>query len=94
MVSFFNVNECILMVIVKMGRDGQLCVLSTYGVLQLSDFASWPPLLVITQISFKNATLGKLDIGHINISEFLALSVFMRMFLPGVHGDKINLKTG
>lgn len=58
---------------VKMGRDGWVCILNVFRLLQLSGIASWPLLLVIKQISFNNATLGKLDIGHINISEFLAL---------------------
>lgn len=73
LVPFFNANEYILVVIVRKGRDGWLCVLNSFGLLQLSEFAFWPPLFVINQISFKNATPGKLDIGHINISEFLAL---------------------
>lgn len=77
-----------------MCRDGWLYILNTFGLLQLSEFTSWPPLLVINQISSKNATLGKLHIGHINISELLALSVLMRKSLPRDHGDDRNLKTG
>lgn len=83
LVPFFNVNEYILVVIVRMGRDGWLCILNMFGMLQLREFASWPPLLVINQISFKNATLGKLDIGHINISEFLALLFSCECFYLG-----------
>jgi len=91
---FFNVNDYILVLIVRLGRDGRLCMLNTFGLLQLSEFASWPMLLVINQISFKNAALGKLDIGHINSSEVLALLFSCECFLPRVHGDEINPKTG
>lgn len=30
---FFNVNEYILVVIVRMGKDGWLCILNTFGLL-------------------------------------------------------------
>lgn len=66
-----------------MGRDGWLCILNMFGLQQLSKLASWPPLLVINQISFKNATPGKLDIDHINISEFLALLFSYECFYLG-----------
>lgn len=83
LVPFFNVNEYILVVIVRTGRDGWLWILNRFGLLQLSESSSWPPHLVINQIPFKNATLGKPDMGHINKSEFLALLFSYEFFYLG-----------
>lgn len=84
LVPFFTANDCILLLIVRMGRDGWWCILSTFGLLQLSEFASWPLLLVINQISLKNAGLRRLDNGHVNISEFLVLLFWCECFYLGI----------